>query len=55
MDKFIMSRKEREQLTVFKELNSGKTTQAAAAQMLGGSGKRSSASELTHKQHTGFF
>jgi hypothetical protein len=34
MDKFIMSRKEREQLAVFKKLDKKETTQAIAAQML---------------------
>ena len=34
MDKLIMSRKEREQLTVFKRLAAGEITQVAAAQSL---------------------
>ena len=34
MDKLIMSKKEREQLTVFNKLNTGEITQVIAAQML---------------------
>ena len=34
MEKLIMSKKEREQLSVFKKLNCGEITQVAAAQML---------------------
>jgi hypothetical protein len=43
MDKLIMNRKEREQLTVFKELNcSGCCSPNAGNILLGGSGKSSS-------------